>query len=132
MVLACTIAGKPPPSLADLRANFAPAGTLRPVPKEVSVSSVVVGAAPAHWLAPPGVKSDRVLLFLHGGGDSSPSLFHYAGRGSTTSLFDGCQQAQNANRVLVKCKGSDIRLDAAQNNHPTNMPNVGIGLRPIV
>jgi epsilon-lactone hydrolase len=61
-------AGQPPPTLARLRAGFAPAGRPHPVPGDVRVTAVTAGGVPAHWLTPPGADADRVLLFLHGGG----------------------------------------------------------------
>lgn len=61
-------AGQPPPALEDRRASFAPAGTLHPIPGDVVVTDVTADGVPSHWLAPPGARADRVLLFLHGGG----------------------------------------------------------------
>ncbi len=61
-------ASQPPPTLEQLRAGFAPAGRLHPVPDDVQVSEVTAGGVPAHWLAAPGTDAGRVLLFLHGGG----------------------------------------------------------------
>jgi len=60
-------AGQPPPALAELRAAFAPAGRLHPLPDDVLVTAVTAGGVPAHWLAAPGADAGRVLLFLHGG-----------------------------------------------------------------
>jgi monoterpene epsilon-lactone hydrolase len=67
-------ANQAPPTLQESRASFAPAGRLHPVPSDVSVSEVTAGGVPAHWLAAPGADSDRVLLFLHGGGYELGSL----------------------------------------------------------
>jgi epsilon-lactone hydrolase len=61
-------ASQAPPSLEERRAAFAPAGRLYPVPDDVLVSEVTAGGVPAHWLEAPGADTDRVLLFLHGGG----------------------------------------------------------------
>ena len=61
-------AGQAPPSLAERRATFAPAGRPHPVPDDVAVTDVTADGVPAHWLAAPGSDSGRVLLFLHGGG----------------------------------------------------------------
>lgn len=61
-------AGQAPPTLAARRATFAPAGRPHPVPDDVLVTDVTAGGVPAHWLAAPGTASDRVLIFLHGGG----------------------------------------------------------------
>jgi monoterpene epsilon-lactone hydrolase len=67
-------AGQAPPPLAELRASFAPAGRLHPVPDDVEVTQVTAGGVPAHWLAAPGTDAGRVLLFLHGGGYELGSL----------------------------------------------------------
>src|ERR1700733_12074518 len=61
-------AGQAPPTLAEGRATFAPAGRPHPVPDDVLVTDVTAGGVPAHWLNAPGTESDRVLIFLHGGG----------------------------------------------------------------
>jgi epsilon-lactone hydrolase len=61
-------AGQAPPTLAERRATFAPAGRPHPVPDDVQVTPVTAGGVAAHWLAAPGADADRVLLFLHGGG----------------------------------------------------------------
>ncbi len=61
-------ASQPPPTLAELRATFAPAGRPHPVPADVDVREVTAGGVPAHWLAAPGTDPGRVLLFLHDGG----------------------------------------------------------------
>ena len=63
-----------PPTLAQARASFAPAGPVYPVPDDVLVSEVTAGGVTAHWLDAPGVDADRVLLFLHGGGYQFGSL----------------------------------------------------------
>jgi monoterpene epsilon-lactone hydrolase len=67
-------AGQAPASVADARATFAPAGPVHPVPDDVLVSEVTAGGVTSHWLDTPGVDSDRVLLFLHGGGYQFGSL----------------------------------------------------------
>jgi monoterpene epsilon-lactone hydrolase len=61
-------AGQAPPTLAERRATFAPGGEPHPVPDDVLVTEVSAGGVPAHWLEAPGTQTDRVLIFLHGGG----------------------------------------------------------------
>ena len=61
-------AGRVPPTLAERRATFAPAGRPHPVPDDVQVTEVSAGGVPAHWLDAPGTEAGRVLIFLHGGG----------------------------------------------------------------
>jgi len=60
--------------LEQLRAAFAPAGRLHPLPDDVVVTDVNAGGVPAHWLAAPGADTGRVLLFLHDGGYELGSL----------------------------------------------------------
>ena len=67
-------AGQPPPTLAERRAAFAPAGRLHPLPDDVGVAEVDAGGVPAHWLTAPGADPGRVLVFLHGGGFEFGSL----------------------------------------------------------
>ncbi|HXW43946.1 MAG TPA: alpha/beta hydrolase [Streptosporangiaceae bacterium] len=67
-------ASQTPPTLAERRAAFAPAGRLHPVPDDVLVSEVTAAGVPAHWLTAPGADPGRVLLFLHGGGFEFGSL----------------------------------------------------------
>jgi monoterpene epsilon-lactone hydrolase len=67
-------ASQPPPTLKELRATFVPGDRLHPVPDDVLVRDVNAGGVPAHWLDAPGVDTDRVLLFLHGGGYELGSL----------------------------------------------------------
>jgi epsilon-lactone hydrolase len=67
-------ASQSPPTLEELRATFAPAGRLYPVPDDVRVTEVTAGGVPAHWLTAPGADTGRVLLFLHGGGFELGSL----------------------------------------------------------
>jgi monoterpene epsilon-lactone hydrolase len=66
--------GQAPPPLAELRATFAPAGRLHPVPDDVLVTEVTAGGVPAHWLDAPGAATGRILLFLHDGGYEFGSL----------------------------------------------------------
>jgi monoterpene epsilon-lactone hydrolase len=61
-------ADRAPATVVQARAAFAPAGPVHPVPDDVLVSEVTAGGVTAHWLEAPGVDTDRVLLFLHGGG----------------------------------------------------------------
>src|SRR4051812_25708619 len=67
-------AGAGPAPVAEVRATFAPAGPVHPIPDDVLVSEVTAGGVPAHWLTAPGADAERVLLFLHGGGYELGSL----------------------------------------------------------
>ena len=39
-----------------------------PMPRNVTVQPIAIGDLSAEWLRPPGVKGDRAVLYLHGGG----------------------------------------------------------------
>ena len=67
-------AAAPAPSVDEQRASFEPAGEEHPLPGDVVVAAVTARGVPAYWLDPPGVRPDRVLLFLHGGGFRLGSL----------------------------------------------------------
>jgi monoterpene epsilon-lactone hydrolase len=59
---------RPPATIAETRASFAPGGPVHPIPDDVRVSEANSGGVPAYWIDAPNVDADRVLLFLHGGG----------------------------------------------------------------
>jgi monoterpene epsilon-lactone hydrolase len=67
-------ASAPPAPLAEQRSGFAPGGPVYPIPDDVRVTGVTARGAAAHWLDAPGAHTDRVLLFLHGGGFQFGSL----------------------------------------------------------
>jgi monoterpene epsilon-lactone hydrolase len=67
-------AGQAPPPLDQIRAAFAPAGRLHPMPGDVRVDELTAAGVPAYWLAAPGVAYADVLLFVHGGGYSLGSV----------------------------------------------------------
>jgi len=67
-------AGQAPPTLEELRAGFAPAGRIHPLPDDVLVAAVTAGGVPAYWLDAPGVDPSQVLVFVHGGGFRLGSL----------------------------------------------------------
>src|SRR5215217_2266913 len=48
-------------------------GTIR-VPRGTRVERVMAGRVPAEWIVPPGVETDAVLLYLHGGGYAAGSF----------------------------------------------------------
>ena len=45
-----------------------------PLPRGTRVTPVQAGGVPAEWIVPPGVETDAVLLYLHGGGYAAGSL----------------------------------------------------------
>lgn len=56
------------PTLADLRAGFEQMALAFPVAADVKRTAVTAGSVPAEWIAAPGARDDRVVLYLHGGG----------------------------------------------------------------
>jgi epsilon-lactone hydrolase len=48
-------------------------GTVR-LPRGTRVESVMAGGVPAEWILPPGVDTDAMLLYLHGGGYAAGSF----------------------------------------------------------
>jgi monoterpene epsilon-lactone hydrolase len=63
---------KLPPSttltIAERRAQCDRAERVFPTPPDVKVELVTAPERPAEWLTPPGVRTDAVVLYLHGGG----------------------------------------------------------------
>ena len=50
------------------RRQYERAERVFPTPPDVKVEIVATPARPAEWLTPPGVRTDAVVLYLHGGG----------------------------------------------------------------
>jgi monoterpene epsilon-lactone hydrolase len=65
---------KLPPSgsltIPERRAQYDRAERVFPTPADVVVETVAAPERPAEWLRPPGVRTDGVVLYLHGGGYS--------------------------------------------------------------
>src|SRR5437016_307078 len=61
-------AGQPPPTVAEQRASYELIADFWPVPDDASITPVEVAGRPAEWVAAPGARSDRTVLYLHGGG----------------------------------------------------------------
>jgi len=53
---------------AQRRAQYERAERVFPTPPDVKVETIAAPACPAEWLTPPGVRTDAVVLYLHGGG----------------------------------------------------------------
>ncbi len=56
------------PTMAESRAGFEALAQMFPVPADVARESVRAGRVPAEWVSVPGSRSDRAVLYLHGGG----------------------------------------------------------------
>ena len=55
-------------TLLEKRGRMELQTTLTPPPADVRYAPVVAGGVPAEWTAAPGARSDRVLVYFHGGG----------------------------------------------------------------
>jgi epsilon-lactone hydrolase len=55
-------------TVAEMRANFAEAMSELRVADDVACTPIDAGGVRAEWIVPPGAASERVLLYLHGGG----------------------------------------------------------------
>src|SRR5204863_7451209 len=65
------LAKLPPPNTLTIeqrRAQYERAERVFPTPPDVKVETIAAPARPAEWLTPPGVRTDAVVLYLHGGG----------------------------------------------------------------
>lgn len=58
----------PKNSLLQQRAAVEKQAKYTRMPPNVDVQRITLNDLPAEWLRPPGVKDDRVVLYLHGGG----------------------------------------------------------------
>jgi len=56
------------PTLAQQRAAMDAAAALNPLPGDVQCTPVDANGVPAEWIDAPGADSNRVVLYLHGGG----------------------------------------------------------------
>jgi len=55
-------------SFAEMRANMEAAMASMPLPDDVVFEPVEVGQVPAEWATASGARSDRVMIYFHGGG----------------------------------------------------------------
>lgn len=60
--------GKPQATLAEMRTAGLAFGNLTSEPASVTSTPVDAGGVPAQWLTPQGASTDRVLMYVHGGG----------------------------------------------------------------
>ena len=59
---------KPEATLAEMRTTAVAFGNITLEPGGVACAAVDAGGVPAQWLTPNGAQTDRVLLYVHGGG----------------------------------------------------------------
>src|SRR5258708_38754110 len=61
------LAGRPPPTVAEQRARYELIAGIWPVPGDVSTVAAEVAGRPAEWVAAPGARDDRTVLYFHSG-----------------------------------------------------------------
>jgi monoterpene epsilon-lactone hydrolase len=72
------LGGKPRPvGWAERRARIEEVGSVWPVAEDVALTPADAGGVPAEWSIVPGSDPSRVLMFFHGGGYCSGSLFSH-------------------------------------------------------
>lgn len=97
----------PPPGLDEMRASYAMLGELGTTPAGVTWTEVNAGGVPAIWADADGGSTDRVLMYVHGGGYVIGAADYYKNFTGHLAKAIGC-------RVL----NVDYRL-APEHPHPT-------------
>jgi acetyl esterase/lipase len=96
----------PPPELQEMRDAYETLGNIGTVPDGVTWTDVDVDGIPAIWADPDGGATDRVLLYVHGGGYVIGAAKYYRNMCGHLARAIGC-------RVLIL----DYRL-APEHPHP--------------
>jgi len=96
----------PPPTLEEMRASMEPFGQIATVPEGVTWEAVDAGGVPAIWAIPADGATDRVILYVHGGG-------YVIGLAKIYERFTG----HLANAVGCRVLNVDYRL-APEHPHP--------------
>ncbi len=78
-------AGKMRDNFARMMSAFAT------IPEDVSVTPAIAGGVPAEWVAASGVATERVLLYLHGGGYVIGSPATHRGLAASLSVAADCR-----------------------------------------
>src|SRR6266550_2394878 len=72
------LTSKPRPvGWAERRQRLDEVGTIWPVAEDVALAAVDLGGVPGEWSIVPGSDPSRVLMYLHGGGYCSGSIFSH-------------------------------------------------------
>ena len=96
----------PPPELQEMRDAYATLGAIGTQPDGVTWTDVDVDGIPVIWADPDGGATDRVLLYVHGGGYVIGAAKYYTNMCGHLAKAIGC-------RVLIR----DYRL-APEHPHP--------------
>ena len=103
---AAVVGSDTPPTLEEQRAGMAMIAEAATVPEGVTVTEAYAGGCRAYWHDPAGAATDRVILYLHGGG-------YVIGSARIYERFAGHLAAAVGCRVL----NVDYRL-APEHPHP--------------
>lgn len=103
---AMVAAGGPPPTLEQQRAGMAVIAESATLPEGVTVTETYAGGSRAYWNDPKDAATDRVILYLHGGG-------YVIGSPKSHERFVG----HLANAVGCRALNVDYRL-APEHPHP--------------
>lgn len=101
-----TLQTDPPPELDEMRASYAALAELGTTPSGVTWTEVDAGGVPAIWADAEGGSTDRVLMYVHGGGYVIGAAHYYKNFTGHLASAIGC-------RVL----NVDYRL-APEHPHP--------------
>ena len=93
-------------TIEELRANHKAGGAAIPLPDGTTFETVNASGVPSEWIQVPGVDTDRVFLFIHGGG------YYRGSAAATRSAASGISKASG-----MRCLSIDYRL-APENPFP--------------
>ncbi|MEM9507786.1 MAG: alpha/beta hydrolase [Cyanobacteria bacterium P01_E01_bin.35] len=82
-------------TISEMRANFEAAFTM-PVPSDVTIKSVDANGVPADLISTPEASSERMILYLHGGG------YLFGSRNSYRRLASDLATASKAQVLLIE------------------------------
>jgi epsilon-lactone hydrolase len=80
---------QPTAPLATRRAQYEAVMNRGHLPPNMQVQAVTAGTRPAEWVSAPGAASERVMLYLHGGGYQLGSCHAYRPLAATLSQVTG-------------------------------------------
>ena len=86
-------------TIEELRANHKAGGAAIPLPDGTTFETVNASGVPSEWIQVPGVDTDRVFLFIHGGG------YYRGSAAATRSAASGISKASG-----MRCLSIDYRL----------------------
>lgn len=64
-------------TVAKIREGMDQLGKMGKLPKDVKCKPTIAGSVPAEWITTPNSESQKVVLYLHGGGYVAGSIASY-------------------------------------------------------